>query len=115
MFPQSEEQTAIDIAYCESNMQNIQSRSVYSKDHPEWGVKKGDTELSFGIFQVHIPVHPKYDREKLMTSIPYSIEAGYEIWLKNGWKGGWRNCLARVEKQRLESQKPHKITLFQPI
>lgn len=36
----------------------LQSYARYTIDHPEWGVKKGDRELSFGLCQIHLPAHP---------------------------------------------------------
>lgn len=35
-----------------------QSWVRYTKDHPAWGVKAGDRELSFGLAQIHLPAHP---------------------------------------------------------
>lgn len=33
----------------------IQSEARYTADHPEWGVKAGDREQSYGLAQIHIP------------------------------------------------------------
>lgn len=46
------------VIQCENGWQNSQSQMRYTKDHPEWGVKKGDRELSFGLVQIHLPAHP---------------------------------------------------------
>lgn len=34
-----------------------QSKERYQEDKPHWGVKKGEQELSFCIFQIHEPAH----------------------------------------------------------
>lgn len=50
---------------CESQYStSIQSKALYTKDHPEWGVKKGDQELSFGLSQIHLPAHPTIKKEQ---------------------------------------------------
>lgn len=50
--------TMTHIIDCESGASTtIQSFYHYTKDHPEWGVKKGDRELSFGLVQIHLPAH----------------------------------------------------------
>lgn len=36
----------------------LQSYMRYTRDHPEWGVKKGEREKSFGLVQIHLPAHP---------------------------------------------------------
>ena len=45
------------VAYAESELEMIQSREKYPKDRPDWGVKAGDQERSFCIFQLHEPAH----------------------------------------------------------
>lgn len=37
---------------------NKQSGNRYKSDHPEWGTKAGDQELSFGLAMIHLPSHP---------------------------------------------------------
>lgn len=37
---------------------SIQSGARYGRDHPEWSVKKGDRELSYGLAQIHMPSNP---------------------------------------------------------
>jgi len=49
--------TAVAVAMAESGLKMQQSRERYQEDKPKWGVKKGDTELSFCIFQIHAPAH----------------------------------------------------------
>jgi len=41
----------------ESRFSMGQSREIYRRDRPEYGVKAGDRELSFCIFQIHSPAH----------------------------------------------------------
>lgn len=41
----------------ESKLIMQQSKERYLKDRPEYGVKAGDRELSFCIFQIHAPAH----------------------------------------------------------
>jgi hypothetical protein len=36
----------------------LQSYERYKRDHPEWGVKAGEREKSFGLVQIHLPAHP---------------------------------------------------------
>lgn len=51
-------ETMAKIINCESGWDaNKQSQNHYTKDHPEWGVKEGDQELSFGLVQIHLPAH----------------------------------------------------------
>lgn len=47
----------------------IQSYSRYTRDHPEWGVKKGDRELSFGLSQIHLPSHPEVTYEQAIDPV----------------------------------------------
>lgn len=42
----------------------IQSSARYTRDHPDWGVKQGDRELSFGLVQIHRPAHPHVTYEQ---------------------------------------------------
>jgi hypothetical protein len=53
------------IVDCESKyVTDIQSFHTYKKDYPEWGVKAGDRELSFGLAQIHLPHHPSVTYEQ---------------------------------------------------
>ena len=49
--------TAVAVAQAESKLKMVQSDQHYQEDKPKWGVKKGDRELSFCIFQIHAPAH----------------------------------------------------------
>lgn len=51
----------------------LQSKMHYTKDHPEWGVKKGEREKSFGLVQIHLPDHPETSYAQA-TDPEYSIE-----------------------------------------
>ena len=58
------------LAMCESSLNpTVQSRLRYKKDHPQWGVKKGDRELSFGLFQIHLPDNPSITKDEALD--PY--------------------------------------------
>ena len=68
------EKTMKDVMDCENVAHDptLQSGLHYTKDHPEWGVKKGDRELSFGLVQIHLPSHPSVSYEEA-TNSDYSI------------------------------------------
>jgi hypothetical protein len=51
----------------------LQSRCRYKEDHPEWGVKKGDRELSWGLVQIHLPTNPNVKKEQA-TDPEFSIK-----------------------------------------
>ena len=106
IFPLQEEERAKQIFEAESGFRNIQSQAIYKKDHPKWGVKAGDRELSWGVPQAHRPAHPNFDYERLTSNtlqdLRYGVEVGYTIFMKSGW-GAWRNSL----------QRPHIKLLFE--
>jgi len=59
------EATMRRVVECESKFhETTQSRNQYKHDHPEWGVKKGDYEKSFGLVQIHLPHHPNITYEQ---------------------------------------------------
>lgn len=50
---------------CESmGSTTIQSYARYTKNHPEWGVKKGQRELSWGLSQLHLPAHKDITKDE---------------------------------------------------
>ena len=49
--------TAVEVAWHESEYVMTQSNHRYEKDRPDWGVRAGDRERSFCIFQIHEPAH----------------------------------------------------------
>jgi hypothetical protein len=70
-----------------------QSKERYPKDRPEYGVKAGDRELSFCIYQIHAPAHAatatrlgyenyKTDVENCvkMARVVYDQEGGWSPW-----------------------------------
>lgn len=87
IFPYSEEMIAKEVAFCESGLRLIKSEAKY---------KDGTPEQSFGIYQIHLKAWPQYSKEKLMSDVEYSVQAGYEVWLKQGWERGWYNCSKRI-------------------
>lgn len=47
------------IVGCESGYDiNVQSRHVYTETNAPTGYKAGDREQSYGLVQIHVPVHP---------------------------------------------------------
>lgn len=44
--------------------ETLQSYHRYATDRPEWGVKAGDRERSFGLAQIHLPSHPNITYEQ---------------------------------------------------
>jgi hypothetical protein len=69
------EATMFRILNCENPEHDtmLQSRQVYTRDHPEWGVKKGDRELSWGVSQIHLPTAPDVSLEEA-TNMDFSIK-----------------------------------------
>lgn len=57
-FPE-EPGMAVRVAIAESagTLSMEQSRLLYPKDRPDWGVKAGQRERSFCFFQIHEPSH----------------------------------------------------------
>jgi hypothetical protein len=44
-----------------------------------FGPTPNGTSTSFGLWQVHTPVHPQYDAARLLTDAAYSARAAFEI------------------------------------
>lgn len=63
------QQLMVDLIDCENIEWKIDKQSTlrYSKDHPNWKVKKGDRELSYGLSMIHLPSHPKITREQAIN------------------------------------------------
>lgn len=63
------------IIRCENRgrIPDLQSYSKYTRDHPEWGVKAGERELSYGISQIHLPSHPRVTYEQAIDP-EFSVE-----------------------------------------
>lgn len=51
----------------------LQSYIKYKRDIPEWGVKAGEREKSYGLVQIHLPSHPNISYEQA-TDPEFSIE-----------------------------------------
>lgn len=70
-----DEKLMLTILNCENPAHDtlLQSRLHYTRDHPEWGVKKGDRELSFGVSQIHLPTAPDVSLEEA-TNMDFSIK-----------------------------------------
>ena len=68
----------------------IQSGARYTADHPEWGVKKGDRELSFGLAQIHLPANEGITRAQAIDP-----DSALDFMAKHMSDGGyWRwSCL----------------------
>ncbi len=60
------ESEMLRVLNCENNTGDpkLQSSLVYDRDHPEWGVVKGEREKSFGYCQIHLPSHPDVTYEQ---------------------------------------------------
>lgn len=52
--------------------EKLQSECRYTRDHPEWGVKQGEQEKSYGLAQIHLPSHPTITYEQA-TNADFSI------------------------------------------
>lgn len=52
--------------------ESLQSFCSYTVDHPEWGVKTGEREKSYGLAQIHLPSHPTITYEQA-TNGDFSI------------------------------------------
>ena len=78
------------MAYAESQLEMIQSRERYPEDRPDWGVKAGDTELSFCVFQLHQPAHHatavRLGLENYKTDIEDCVAMARVVY---GQAGGW--------------------------
>ncbi len=47
--------------------------------HGTPGPTPNGTSTSFGLWQVHAPVHPQYDAAQLLTNVRYCARAAFEI------------------------------------
>ena len=55
------------IVNCESGyVVDVQSRHLYTATNAPQGYKQGDTEQSYGLAQIHVPVHPVTKEEATM-------------------------------------------------
>ncbi len=72
---------------CENpdHIADLQSEMKYSRDRPEWGVKKGDQELSYGVAQIHLPSsHVTYEQaidvDFSLRYLAKEIKNGHSYW-----------------------------------
>lgn len=96
VFPKVEWQNAKKIAECESNFENIQSLAIYPKDNLRLGIKAGEKEESYGVFQIFLPVRPHFDKDRLLNDYKFNIEIAYKIWSEEGGWKNWYNCSKRM-------------------
>ena len=77
----------------ESKLVMQQSRERYPKDRPEYGVKAGDRELSFCIFQIHSPAHDANARRlglgDYRTNIESCVKMAHHIYTAKGDFSDW--------------------------
>ena len=70
-----------------------QSQLRYPEDRPDWGVKAGDQEKSYCVFQIHAPAHDKraeklglgdyktdFEQCVLMAKVIYDDRNGFYAW-----------------------------------
>lgn len=50
---------AVEVARLETGFRMIQSSERYRTDRPEYGLKAGEREQSYCMFQIHEPAHKK--------------------------------------------------------
>lgn len=73
-FPESPT-TAIEVARLETTFQMVQSNHTYTKDNPKLGIKAGDRERSFCVFQIHEPAHLETIKELGLEDYKVNIES----------------------------------------
>jgi len=85
--------TAVAVAMAESRFSMEQSRERYPKDRPEYGVKAGDRELSFCIFQIHAPAHDananRLGLGDYRTNIESCVKMAHHIYTAKGSFSDW--------------------------
>lgn len=48
---------AVEVARLETDFQMVQSNHIYTRDNPKLGIKAGEKERSFCMYQIHEPAH----------------------------------------------------------
>ena len=95
---------AVRVAFQESRLKMVQSNERYQEDKPHWGVKAGDRELSFCIFQIHLPAHgdtiKRLGLEDFKTNVESCVAIARVVYDQRGgsfkpWTEYW-NILAMV-------------------
>lgn len=95
------EQTLTAMVSCETGGTfdpDLQSLSQYTRDHPEWGFKKGDREDSWGLAQIHLPAHPHISRDEA-TDPDFALEF-LALNLARGKQSMWLNCWRDIHTKR---------------
>ena len=65
--------------WCETGFYNFQSDNTYDFTDTKRGIYEGQQELSFGIFQIHLPDHPEIKKETASNSF-VAIEWAIKNW-----------------------------------
>lgn len=63
------------VAQLETDFRMVQSQERYQKDWPQYGIKAGEQERSFCIFQIHEPAHLKTIKEKGLEDYRTNVES----------------------------------------
>lgn len=66
---------AVQVAMAESDLLMQQSKLRYPEDRPGWGVKAGERERSFCIFQLHEPAHDARARQLGLGDYKTNVES----------------------------------------
>jgi len=86
----------------ESQLSMVQSEERYQEDKPHWGVRKGDQELSFCIFQIHEPAHHatavRLGYENYKTDVEDCVKMARVIYDQ---AGGWSPWTVYQKKMHL--------------
>lgn len=83
-------QTMLAVIGCESQYQiDIQSHHTYHEGNVPKGYSVGDREQSFGLVQIHLPVHPNITKEQAIDP-----EFAVDFLAKNlsAGRGGMWSC-----------------------
>ena len=71
----------------------VQSKEKYTRDRPEYGLKAGDREQSYCIFQIHEPAHihtiRKHGLEDYRTNIESCVKMARIVYDERGNFTAW--------------------------
>jgi hypothetical protein len=73
-FPESPH-TAVEVARLETGFRMVQSEERYTRDWPEYGIKAGEQEQSYCMFQIHEPAHRNTIREHGLHDYRTNVES----------------------------------------
>lgn len=86
-FPEAPE-VAVRVAELETGLRMVQSKERYPKDRPEYGVKAGERERSYCMFQIHEPAHKdtieKYGLENFKTNVESCVKMARIVYEQRG-------------------------------